>query len=266
MTSAPILVTGGTGTLGRHVLPLLGEAGRKVRVLTRGHHAGRDGVHFVTGDLLRGEGIDAAVRGVEIVLHLAGGPKGDDDATRNLLLAASRAGVQHVVYVSVVGADRVPLSWLRSKHAAERAVVESGIAWSTLRAAQFHDLVLTVLATMTKVPVVPVPAGLRLQPVDARDVAHRLVELTLGPPAGRVPDLVGPRVYEMSGLLRGYLAATGRRRPTLPVRIPGKAGRAYRAGENLAAPGARFGTRTWEDFLSERADGVTAGGGEPENV
>jgi uncharacterized protein YbjT (DUF2867 family) len=99
--------------------------------------------------------------------------------------------------------------------------------------------------------VIPVPDGARFQPVDARDVAARLVELTLGEPAGLVPDLVGPRVYGMDELNRGYLRARGKRRPMMPVRMPGKAGRAYRADENLSLD-ADGGKRTWEDFLDER--------------
>lgn len=251
MTS-PILVTGGTGTLGRLVVPLLRDAGRDVRVLSRGRHQPGNGVQHVTGDLLTGSGVESAVAGVETVLHLAGGPKGDDGATRNLVRAASRAGVRHLVYISVIGADRVPLSWLRSKLDAERAIADSGLAWTTLRAAQFHNLVFTMVEKMAKLPVVPAPGGLRLQPVDARDVAERLVELTLGEPAGLVPDLAGPGVYGLAELTRSYLRGRGKRRPMLPVRMPGKAGRAYRAGENLTLDGADVGARTWENFLAER--------------
>jgi len=250
--TSTILVTGGTGTLGRHVVPLLQDTGDKVRVLSRHGHESGDGIEYVTGDLVRGEGIEPAVGGAEIVLHLAGGRKGDDEATRNLVRAASRAGVRHLVYISVIGADRVPLGYFRNKLGAERAVADSGLPWTMLRAAQFHDFVLTVLQAVAKLPVIPVPGGLRFQPVDSREVAARLVELALDQPAGRVPDLTGPRVYGMAELSRGYLRARGKRRLLLPVRIPGKAGRAYRAGENLTLEGATVGKRTWEDFLAER--------------
>jgi uncharacterized protein YbjT (DUF2867 family) len=92
----------------------------------------------------------------------------------------------------------------------------------------------------------------RIQPVDARDVAARLVELAVGDPAGRVPDLAGPTVYGLDELTRSYLRARGRRRPMMRVRLAGKAGRAYRSGDNLTLTGAQLGTRTWEDFLDER--------------
>jgi uncharacterized protein YbjT (DUF2867 family) len=144
--------------------------------------------------------------------------------------------------------------YFASKLAAERVVADSGLPWTTLRATQFHDLILMVARQMTKLPVIPVPAGFRFQPVDAGEVAARLVELALGTPAGLVPDIAGPRVYTMPGLLRGYLRARGQRRPMVPVRLPGQAARAVRAGANLA-PGRAVGRRTWEDFLAERVAG-----------
>ncbi|WP_436497860.1 SDR family oxidoreductase [Actinokineospora sp. HUAS TT18] len=81
----------------------------------------------------------------------------------------------------MIGADRVPPAWLRSKLDAGRAVAESGVPWTTLRAAQFHSLTLTMVEKMAKLLVVPVPGGLRLPPVDTADVATRLVGLS--PPA-----------------------------------------------------------------------------------
>ncbi|HEX6501290.1 MAG TPA: NAD(P)H-binding protein [Micromonosporaceae bacterium] len=263
MTS-PILLTGGTGTLGRLVASRLRDAGSGVRILSRHAHQSRIGVEFVTGDLTTGAGIDAAVAGVDTIVHCAGSAKGDDDKTRSLVRAASRAGAKHLVYISVVGADRVPVvsrtdramfGYFASKRAAERVVAESGLPWTTLRATQFYDLILMVAQQMAKLPVVPVPTGVRFQPVDAGEVADRLVELALGEPSGLVPDIAGPRVYPMADLLRSYFEATGRRRLTMPVRLPGGGARAVRAGANLA-PDRAVGRRTWENFLSERLRGA----------
>jgi uncharacterized protein YbjT (DUF2867 family) len=266
--ASPILVTGGTGTLGRLVVERLRDAGCDVRVLSRRGHERGEGDHgegsieFVTGDLAEddGEWIDAAAEGTEIIVHCAGSSTGDEDKTRRLLRAASRAGARHVVYISVVGADRIPIAgridramfgYFGSKLAAERAVADSGLPWTTLRATQFHDLTLLTARQMARLPVVPVPSGFRFQPVDAGEVAGRLVEHALGPPAGLVPDIAGPRVYEMAELLRGYLQARGKHRLIVPVRVPGQAARAIRAGANLA-PDQAVGRRTWEDFLAER--------------
>jgi uncharacterized protein YbjT (DUF2867 family) len=260
MTS-PILVTGGTGTLGRLVVRRLRDASCNVRVLSRRSHESKDGIEFMTGDLAIGEGLEAAVNGVETIVHCAGSAKGDEDKARNLVRAASRAGAPHLVYISVVGAEQIPVvsgidramfGYFASKRAAEKVVEDSRLPWTTLRATQFHDLILTVARQMAKLPVSPVPAGFRFQPVDADEVAARLVELTLGEPAGLVPDMGGPQVYSAAELLRGYLRASKRRRrPIVPVWLPGNAARAFRAGANLA-PEQAVGHRTWEEFLAER--------------
>ncbi len=258
-SAAPILVTGGTGTLGRLVVARLREAGRAVRVLSRGPHEA-EGIESVRGDLSTGEGAAAAVEGVEIVVHCAGTAKGDGEKARHLVEAASAAGVRHIVYISVVGADRIPMAgavdramfgYFGSKLAGERVIAESGIPWTTLRATQFFDLTLKTAEALAKLPVIPVPAGFRFQPVAADEVAARLVELALGPPAGLVPAIAGPRVYDMAELVRGYLRASRKRRLLVRLPVPGKAASAIRDGANLA-PDRAVGRRTWEDFLAAR--------------
>jgi uncharacterized protein YbjT (DUF2867 family) len=267
----PILVTGGTGTLGRLVVARLREAGRAVRVLSRQGREPEEGLEFVTGDLDTGEGVDAAVAGAGTIIHCAGTQKGDGEKAQTLVTAASRAGVRHLVHISVVGVDRVPVAsgvdramfgYFESKRAAEEVVAGSGIPWTTLRATQFHDLMLTTARGMAKLPLIPVPSGFRVQPVDADEVAARLVELALGEPAGLVPDIAGPRVYDMDDLVRAYLRASGKHRLLVPLRLPGRAARAFREGANLS-PERAVGRLTWEDFLAERLSSASANGSGP---
>ena len=273
--TTPILVTGGTGTLGRQVVPRLQHAGCEIRLLSRpsdkgarGTSKGGEGIEPVIGDLATGEGIDAAVDGAEVIVHLAGTPKGDEVKARHLVEAATRAGARHLVFISVVGADRIPVTsavdramfgYFAAKRAAEQVIAGSGLPWTTLRATQFHDLTLLTVRQLARLPVVPVPAGWRFQPIDPAEVADRLVELTLGAPAGLVADLGGPRVYALAELVRGYLEAVGKHRPILPLRLPGKANRAFRAGANLA-PDRAVGRRTWEEFLAGRVSAPTPAG------
>jgi uncharacterized protein YbjT (DUF2867 family) len=229
-------------------------------VLSRSRHESADGIEFVTGDLAAVKGIEAVVDGVGTIVHCAGSTKGDEDKTRNLVRAASTVGAQHLVYISVVGAERVPVAsgldramfgYFASKRAAERIVEDSGLPWTTLRATQFHDSMLKVARQMAKMPVIPVLAGVRFQPIDGGEVATRLVELTFGKPSGLVSDIAGPGVYEMKELLRSYLRASHRHRLIVPLPLPGKAARAIRAGANLALEQA-VGHRTWEEFLAAR--------------
>lgn len=251
--TAPLLVTGGTGNIGSRVVPLLRDAGRDLRILTRHPRPAEPGLQHVAGDTVAGHGLAAAFDGVEVVLHLAGGAKGDDVAARNLVAAARDAGVRHLVLISVIGADRMPIGYFRAKAEAERVFAGSGIPWTVLRAAQLHDFVLPVARSMSRMPLLPVPGGLRFEPVHGDEVAARLAELALGAPAGLVSDLAGPEVLDVTQLVSTFVEVTGgRRRPRLPVRLPGAVGRAYRAGENLAGPRVQRGTRTWREYLQQR--------------
>jgi uncharacterized protein YbjT (DUF2867 family) len=243
---APILVTGGTGTIGRRVVPLLRAEGAELRILTR--HPGTDepGIRHLEGDTVTGRGLAEAMAGAGTVLHLAGGAKGDDVAAARVTQAARAAGVGHLVLISVIGADRMPIGYFRAKATAERAFAESGVPWSILRVAQLHEFVLPMVRGLARLPLVPAPGGLRFEPVHVDEVARRLADLALGAPAGRVADLAGPEVLTVPDLVAAY---RGRSARAVPVRLPGAVGRAYRAGDNLAGPDAARGTRTWAEFL-----------------
>lgn len=232
----PILVTGGTGTLGRAVVRELTAAGREVRVLSRG----------TGGDLVTGQGLAAALTDVDTVVHLATTLRGRRDviATRNLVDAAT--DIRHLVFISIVGIDRIPIGYYRGKLAAERIVAER--PHTILRTTQFHDLIRTFLAGAAKLPVMPVPR-IRVQPIDVRDVATRLTELATAAPRGRAPDMGGPEVKPLRDLADEYLRATGKRRAKAQFSLPGKVFRGYRDGANLV-PGTPAGTITFERFLT----------------
>ncbi|MFI6588205.1 SDR family oxidoreductase [Embleya sp. NPDC050493] len=250
-----ILVTGATGVLGREVLDRARRTGLPVRAMTRRTTLPDDpGVTWVTADLESGEGLDAAFDGVATIIHCASDtrkPKHDIPGWRFLLDAAKRAGVGHIVNISIVGVDRIPYSYYKIKVEGERLLAESGIPWSNLRATQFPALLDTAFGVLSKGPVVPVPSKTVCQPVDPGEVADRLVELAQGAPAGRVADMGGPRVYGATDLARSWLKAVGRRRWILPVRVPGKAGAGFRAG-GLVTPENAVGVRTWEDYLAAK--------------
>ncbi len=119
--------------------------------------------------------------------------------------------------------------YFEMKRKAEEVVSASGLPWTTVRATQFHDLLFMVMEKLAKLPIVPVPSGVSFQPIEADEVAARLVELSLGPPSGLVPDVARPRALTAAELVRAYLRATRRRRLLLPVWLPGKAARALRS-------------------------------------
>lgn len=250
----PILVTGATGTLGRAVVAQLTGAGHAVRIASRRPAPNKPGPQWATVDYHSGAGLSDAVDNVAAIIHCAGEYR-HINVDRRLIDAARGAGGAHLVYISIVGADRIPLGYYRVKLAVERLIEESALPWSILRTTQFHDFIPRLWDPLARLPVVPVPSGVRIQPIDVRDVAARLVDLAVGDPAGRVPDLGGPEIHPIEQAVRAYLTASGRRRAILPVAIPGKTIRAAKAGGNLT-PDRADGRISYAQFLADRYAGT----------
>jgi uncharacterized protein YbjT (DUF2867 family) len=253
---ALVLVTGGTGQLGREVVPRLVSGGHDVRLLSRQDRPPRpDGVEAVRGDVLTGDGLERAVSGVDVVVHCATSPfrrtrRTEVDGTRQLTVAATCARRPHFLYVSIVGVDRHPLPYYKAKWAAEMVVESAGLPHTILRATQFHSLLDSFFARLARLPVLPVPRGVRFQPVDAGEVAARLVALVGAGPSGQLADMGGPEVRSFDDLAHAWLRARGRSRRVIGVPIAGRTARAFKEGVNLC-PRHRDGTLTWDDWLTE---------------
>lgn len=251
--AAPILVTGGTGHLGRAVVSRLRQDGRSVRVLSRHGPppALEPDTEWCQGDLLSGAGLDAAVAGTGAVIHCATSARLKDvEATLRLVEVARHGGEPHVVYISIVGIDN-GFAPYRMKVRCEHVVADSGLPWTTLRATQFHYLVAGMFRAQRRLPVLLLPKGVRFQPVDVRDVADRLGQLAQGTPAGRVADLGGPEVAPVEELAQAYLHTVAQARRIVPVPVPGRVGRQLRAGSNLTPEHAE-GRMTFAQYLREQ--------------
>jgi len=248
----PVLVTGGTGTLGTHVVQDLRGHGCQVRVLSRKQRASSPGVTYVVGDLANGTGVQEAVAGAGVIIHCASAKKGDVQATQTLVrAAAAQSRPPHLVYISIVGVERIRFRYFKAKLAAENVVADSSLPWTLQRATQFYDFVLSGATNMARSPIVAAPKNFLCQPIDPADVAHQLVELALGPPSGRVPDIGGPEVLTWADMIRQYLRIAGRHRLVVEVRMPGTS--AIRAGGLLVKdPAGKTGDTTWQEFLAKK--------------
>ena len=249
-----VLITGATGTLGHHVVPEAIAAGHEVRALSRHDRVGYTGVHWHRGDLQSGAGMDDALSGADAVVHCATQLVGDKDvaAAENLVAAARRAGVGHLIYISIVGVDTIPLGYYKTKLRVEQVLESSGLGHTVLRATQFHELVASTFRAQRYSPVLWALRGASFQPIDTRDVATRLVELIDAEPAGRAPDIGGPAVHEHAELGRMYLAAQRSRRKVVRFTLPGKTVAGYTSGANLV-PDNPVGSITFQDFLASAA-------------
>lgn len=249
--AARVLVTGATGTLGRRVLPAALAAGHQIWALSRRDRTEDSSVHWRRGDLLAGSGIDEALDGVDVIVNCATQPTRDKDVAsmHNLTAAARRAGVRHLVHVSIVGIDRIPLPYYQTKLRVEEALDGAGVGHTVLRATQFHDLISTTFSMQRYSPVLWAIRDVRFQPIDTREVASRLVELIDSDPAGRAPDIGGPTVHTHAELARMYLAARGGRRKVVAVSIPGRIVAGFRSGANLA-PENPVGSVEFADYVA----------------
>jgi uncharacterized protein YbjT (DUF2867 family) len=242
-----VAVVGGTGTIGAPVVAALLARGAAVRVLTRNPTGVPTGAEHRRVDLISGAGLAEALDGADAVVDAVNSTRKSKktlvEGTARLLEAGAAAGVGHHVTISIVGIDRVPSSYYRDKLAQERAVEGGRVPWSILRATQFHQLLDMAFGYAARVGVRPTGAG-KLQPMDPRVAAERLAGAALGPPAGRLPDIAGPKIKTISTLSAAWASARGRRR--LPLRIPsiGKAAKGLAAGALCAPDGAARG----EDF------------------
>ena len=247
-----VLVTGATGTLGRHVVRRLVADGHEVRAMTRSTDRApalmAQGAVAVVGDLTdptgtagaaAGVSLTDAVAGVDHVLHLATSPRRDTvrvdvDGTAALLAARDEAAPSAVLtYVSIVGCDRTPLPLYKAKTRAEELVRERDLT-HVVRATQFHELVSWLVRVVPGVHRAVVPAGWVLQPVAADDVAAILVDGL----EGKLPaEVGGPEVLTFEEIARRRSGAG-----VLPVPIPGAMSAAVRSGSLLAGPDAVRGT------------------------
>lgn len=254
---AKVLVTGASGTVGRFVVAELIAAGHRVRALLHQSKASiPSGVEIMEGDIASDKDVALAVKGVDAVIHCATSLSRhrhvDLRGTQRLISAIQSEGRVHLIYPSMVGAELIPRSYLSTKVAVEKLIEASRLPWSIFRFTDVNERVWSRMQQAARWPTMVVPARTRIQVLDAKVAALRLVDLVRIGPSGRVPDLGGPFAYKTKDLARSYLAASGRRRLVIPFNSFGLAGAALRAGANLTRNRAH-GTRDWNDFVARFA-------------
>lgn len=231
-----ILVTGGSGFIGRRVVARLVDGGHKVRVLARGqHHADLpEGVEVAQGSVVSGEGLPEAMAGVEKVVHLVAiiRETGEQSfeaviwrGTERVVEAAKVAGVKKIVYVSAIGAqDNPTYPYLQAKWQAERSVARSGLNHTILRPSIVFgegDEFINALAGLVRYnPLVPVAGDgkSRFQPIWVEDLVTCVVGcLEEGAHDGEVLEVGGPEHLSYDEMLDIVKEALGKSRMRLHV-------------------------------------------------
>jgi uncharacterized protein YbjT (DUF2867 family) len=244
-----IVVTGGSCPLGTEVIRRLEGHGARVTSASR-----RTGV-----DLATGAGLEAALDRVDCLVHAASHrlcPRRVDlDGTRRMIkILASRPEPPHVIYISIVGCDRIPQRYYRAKYACELVLQRSQLPVTVVRATQFHTLIEGIAGTATLGPVALVPRVMSFQPCDHHWVGAELADIALGPtPASyiRAPDLAGPERISLAEAVSLVRAKAGKAGPGL-ITLPAVGGtlRNYEAGANLPDSEAKIGGSSFRQFLA----------------
>lgn len=245
-----IAIAGGTGVVGALTVDAVQAAGHEAIVLARSR-----GV-----DLLSGTGVDAALDGADAVidtlnvttLNAAAAIEYFTKVTGNLITAAERAGVSHVVALSIVGIDQIPVDYYAGKLAQEKVVSRSSVPWTIQRATQFHEFAAQMFARAKFGPLHLAPRA-RTQPVAASEVGQRLAVLAAGSPQGRARDFAGPREETLDGMVKAYAKSTGYRGWVPSVSLPTAQMKGMREGLALPGPGTDLGHQTFADWLTAQA-------------
>jgi len=245
--------------LGRPVVAELVRRGHDVRVLSRNApRRPQPGSTHHAVDLVSGSGLRDALAGVDAVIEAANTPGSGRkarpvlvDGTRRLLDAEALAGVGHHVAISIVGVDAVPLSYYRAKLAQERLVEQGPVAWSIVRATQFHELLDWIFTMTARARIVPA-MGFPLAPVDPRVVARALADAAEAGPGGRLAPVAGPQVAPLGELARDWARARDRRVLALALPLAPRMKRALAGGALVPGDEAVTGGPSFAEWLRSR--------------
>ncbi len=248
-----VLVTGGTGILGRQVVKQLELKRYTPRIMSRrtGKQAGAE---WVQADLSIAHTLNKAVDGVDVIVHAASGAKlrkVDIEGTQKLIAAAHNARVKHILYVSIVGIDRIPFFYYQAKLQAEHLIEAGSVPWSILRATQFHSLPNTLFKNLSRFPLFFVPKTFKVQPIDPLDVAERIVNQVSNGAGGRLADIGGPEVLTLGDMAQSWLKAQGKQRRILHLPLRGQVARGFREGFDTV-PNNPYGKLTWQHWLEQK--------------
>jgi len=239
-----IAVLGGTGLIGSQVVKILQGEGHEAVPLSSS-----------TGvDLLSGDGLDAALRGADVVVNLTNSPTFDEKSPAffqttmdNMLAAAAREGVGHAVILSIVGADKVPgLDYYKAKVLQEDILKAGPIPYSIVRATQFFEFVNSILSWTSNDDAVHLP-NTPVQPMAAAEIAAQVAEVAVGAPLNGIRDIAGPDKFTLDELGRITLEARGDHRKVVDNNA-GMFGAVQ--GDVLTAPAdAVIGSIRYRDWL-----------------
>jgi uncharacterized protein YbjT (DUF2867 family) len=257
-----IVVTGGTGVLGSVIVKQLQEQGCDFTVVSRNRH--KQGAYsqivetqdysWQRVDLSTGDGVVKALTHADTVIHLASAPGMINNepfevaSIRQLLAAAQKTDINHLIYVSIVGVDRIPFSYYKAKLASEQIVERSHVPYTILRATQFHNFIDYLLGKLFAYPVAFVPKKLKAQPISVEAVATELMKILDAGPQHDIVNLGGRQVLDVGTMAESWQRYQPNTKPVWNVPVVGTLMNAFAKGYNTC-PEIASTSETWEEYL-----------------
>lgn len=249
-----ILITGGTGALGKEIVKQLIPLAQINVISTKRAAKLEDHVNVVKADITDFESLQAVVGAADVIVHCASNPANakavDLQGTRNLLAAVNKNKLKHFIYISIAGVDDSQYPYYVVKRRVEQLVENAGIPYSVLRATQFHDFVLCrMIQPFDTRQSLTVPAGLKFQSIDISEVAAKVKQLITGGPNDETITIGGPEILTIEEMASVYLDVSGRPDKLKTEMIAGERFDVLRSGINLCKDNA-YGVITWRQYLT----------------
>jgi uncharacterized protein YbjT (DUF2867 family) len=251
-----ILVTGSTGQLGSTLLKQLKSSDYKVKITSRRKPEGIGNFEWVYSDLSSGEGLEAAIKDVDVIIHAATSPIKNSkmvEVSGFKEFLGKMKHIKHLIYPSIVGIDEIPLKYYKQKYEAEELLKNCSIPHTIVRATQFHNFVENLFISKPLFKRYIVPGNLKFQSVDVCEFASHLIGLVEKNPQGRADDFGGPDIMTLKEMAELKIKINNETNKVLSISLPGKLYQSISEGKNTNSI-RKMGKVTFGEYLSNKID------------
>ena len=254
MFTLRVLVTGSTGHLGSTLLKQLKGTDYKIKITSRRKPEGLGQFDWVYSDLSSGEGLEEAIKDVDVIIHAATSPIKNSKMVEVLgfkRFLGKMEHVKHLIYPSIVGIDEIPFKYYKQKFEAEELLKNSSIPHTIVRATQFHNFVENLFISKPLFKRYVIPGNFKFQSVDVSEFASHLIGLVEKDPQGRADDFGGPVIMTLKEMVELKIKKNNESNKVLSISFPGKLYKSISEGRNTNSF-RKMGKITFEEYLSNK--------------
>lgn len=253
-----ILLTGGTGQLGKKLIEFLSGEDFLIEVLTRDTNKSlKEKVTYLNADLCQPKSLQVLISEYQAIVHWASNPKNTEEmdikGTTNLIERLSNHKVENFIHISIIGIDRTDFPYYKSKLRTEEIIKNSGLPYTILRVTQFHDFVYHRIlnAGNTQAETLAVPQGLKFQSIDLTDVCREVLNLLKNKPINTVLEIRGPQILSIDEILDAHIQIIALEKKVSMVPVQNEFQKLFTTGINISSHAIK-GHIQWVDFLRKK--------------